>query len=122
MTNATKGKVIKGAAVTLDVAAPLIATLSQFPVWVERSSDATVSGLFLIFALLSILPFLKAIKEYFKSPSVWVIWIICFVFFVVMRNIIDEMLIVSFIGAVANIVGAGIYKVGKKVRSEEHNV
>ena len=69
MTNATKGKVIKGAAVTLDVAAPLIATLSQFPVWVERSSEATVSGLFLIFALLSILPFLKVIKEYFKSPS-----------------------------------------------------
>lgn len=118
MTNATKGKVIKGAAVTLDVAAPLIATMSQFPIWVERSSEATVSGLFLMFAILSVLPFLKVIKEYFKSPSVWMVWIIVFSIFIVLRNIIDEMILVSFVGMLANILGAGIYKIGKKVSGE----
>ena len=32
MKNTTKGKVIKGAALTIDVAAPLVATICQFPV------------------------------------------------------------------------------------------
>lgn len=112
MKNATKGKIIKGGAVALDVAAPLAATLSQFPIWVERSSEATVSGLFLLLALISALPFLKQIREYFKSPSVWVIWCLLFVAFVVLRNIVEEMLIVSFFGMIANLIGAGIYKLG----------
>ena len=50
MTNATKGKICKISAVVIDVAVPLIATIMHFPIWVERSSRATVSGLFLIFA------------------------------------------------------------------------
>ena len=57
MKNRTKGAIIKGAAITLDVVAPLVATLSQFPLWIEKSADATMSGLCLIFILISCLPF-----------------------------------------------------------------
>ena len=112
MKNSTKGKIFKTSAVALDVSVPFIATLTQFPIWVERSSDATMSGLFLMLAFFSALPFIKQLKAYFKSPSVWVVWTILLVFFICIRNIIDEMLIVSFAGAVANIIGAGIYKIG----------
>ncbi len=112
MKNTTKGKLIKGAAVLVDVAVPLGVTFSQFPVWVEESAEATMSGLFLIFALLSCLPFLKQIKEFFKSPSVWVLWIILFAILTALRSIIDQMIFVCFWGMVANIIGAGIYKLG----------
>lgn len=115
MRNATKGNIIKGCAVFLDVAAPLAATLSQFPLWVEQSAKATMSGLFLIFAFLSCLPFIKQIKAYFKSPSVWVVWVVLFVLFICLRNIINEMVIVCFVGMMANLVGAGVYKIGKIV-------
>lgn len=115
MRNATKGKIIKGCAVGLDVVAPLAATFTQFPIWVEQSSEATMSGLFLVFAFLSALPFIKQIKAYFKSPSVWVVWVVLFVLFVCLRNIINEMIVVCFVGMLANIVGAGIYKIGKIV-------
>lgn len=115
MKNATKGNIIKVCAVTVDVAAPLAATLTQFPLWVEQSSAATMSGLFLIFAFLSCLPFIKQIKAFFKSPSVWVLWIVLFVLFVVLRNIINEMIVVCFVGMLANIAGAGIYKLGNYV-------
>lgn len=115
MTNATKGKILKNSAVVIDVAVPLIATLAHFPIWVEKSSEATMSGLFLIFAFLSCIPFIKQILAYFKSPAVWVMWCIFFVLFVVLRNIIDEMVIISFAGLVANLIGAIIYKIGKNL-------
>ena len=112
MKNAVKGHIIKGVAVCVDVAVPLAATLTQFPIWVNRSSEATMSGLFLLFAMLSCLPFMKQIKAYMKSPAVWSVWCILFVLFVLLRNIINEMLIVCFFGMIANLAGAGIYKIG----------
>lgn len=119
MTKKTQGKVIKGAAIALDVVAPLVATLTQFPVWIERSSESTVSGIFLLLALISVLPFLKQLKAYFKSPSVWVVWIIVFVFLSVLRSILDEMIIVCFVGMISNVIGAGIYNLGKIIGGEE---
>lgn len=115
MTNRTKGNILKALAVTVDVSVPFAATLTQFPIWVEKSSEATMSGLFLVFAFLSCLPFIKQIKAYFRSPSVWVVWMVLLVLFVCLRNIIDEMLVVCFFGTIANVVGAGIYKIGNAV-------
>lgn len=112
MTNRTKGNILKAIAVTIDVSVPLAATLTQFPLWVEKSSEATMSGLFLIFSFLSCLPFIKQIKAYFRSPSVWVVWVVLLVLFVCLRNIIDEMVVVCFFGTIANAIGACIYKLG----------
>ena len=113
--NVTKGKIVQKAALLIDIGGPFAATLSQFPVWVERSSEATVSGLFLIFAFLSCIPFLKQLKEYFKSPSAIVVWGIIFAVFMVIRNIADEICFVSLVGLASNALGAGLYKLGSKL-------
>ena len=115
MKNTTKGKVIKGAALTVDVAAPLVATICQFPVWVEKSSSATISGVFLVFAFLSCLPFLNQIKTWLKSPSVPVLWCVFLVLFTLLRNIIDQMWIICLVGVISNSVGSIVYKVGNTV-------
>lgn len=119
MTRSTQGKIVKGAAIGIDVLAPLAATITQFPIWVERSSGATVSGLFLLFAMLSAIPFYKQIKEYMKSPSAPIVWTVIFTFLILLRNIIDEMVIVCFVGMLANILGAGLYNLGKIIGGEE---
>ena len=118
MKNITKGEVIKYAALTIDVAAPLIATICQFPVWVEKSSDATVSGIFLVFAFLSCLPFLNQIKTWLKSPSVPVLWCVFLVLFTLLRNIIDQMWIICLVGALANYLGSVVYKLGNTVAAK----
>lgn len=115
MKNTTKGNILKAAAIVIDVGAPLTATLAQFPVWIDRSSEATFSGIFLLFAFLSCLPFLNYIKAYFRSPAVWVVWLVLFVLLFALNNIIDEMLVVCFVGLVANCIGAIIYRIGKKI-------
>ena len=115
MKNNTKGKIIRGTALTIDVAAPLIATICQFPVWVEKSSSATISGVFLVFAFLSCLPFLNQVKTWLKSPSVPVLWCIFLVIFTFLRNIIDQMWIICLVGVISNFAGSLIYKLGNTV-------
>ena len=119
MKNKTKGMLLKGIALGIDVGAPLIATLTQFPIWIMKSAEATMSGLCLVFVLLSCLPFLKQLKEYFKSPSSWLVFTVLFFLFVILRNIIEQMLVVSFVGMVANIIGAGIYTLGRSIGEKE---
>ncbi len=119
MTRTMKGNLIKGAAIIFDVGVPFVATLTQFPVWVAKSSEATVSGLFLVLAFLSALPFLRQIKSWIKSPSVPVLFTVLAIFFIVLRNIIDEMVIVFVAGAVSNWIGAGIWKLGSCIACKE---
>lgn len=115
MKNKTKSKVVRWSSTGLCVAAPFAATLYQFPVWIEQSSEATVSGLFLLFAFFSCVPFIRQIKEYMKSPSSWVLWTIVLISAVAMRNIIDQMVIVAAVGLTANIIGLGLYRVADYV-------
>lgn len=113
MKNTTKSKICKITAIGVDVAAPLAATISQFPIWVDKSSSATISGLFLVFAFLSSIPFMKQIKAYLKSPSAWSMWCIFLVLFIALRNIIDQMVIIALVGLLSNACGEGIYKLGE---------
>lgn len=106
MSNAFKGFLIKKLALLIDVGVPLAVTVSQFPVWVERSSEATVSGVFVVFALLSCIPFLRRIKAFLKSPSAPVVWTLLFFFLVALNSIIDEAVFIAFYGACANLLGA----------------
>ena len=115
MSKSTKGKIIKTIALIVDVAGPLIATLICFPVWIERSTSATISGIAVFGILLSIIPVFKLIRKKSWTPSAWLIWVLLGVFFVTLRTIIDEMAIVSVVGAISNIIGAFVYKLGERI-------
>lgn len=119
MTNKTKGKAIKGGALALDVGVPLAVTLSYFPFWVEKSSEATVSGLAVVFVLLSLIPALKVIKKRLSSPSAWMVWSCLAVVLIAINAIIDQALVIAVFGAVSNSAGAVIYKVGDRVEKKE---
>lgn len=116
-----KGKILKDIAIIIDIFPALIATVCQFPIWIDRSSDATVSGVFLILAFFSVLPFIKQIKAYIKSPSVPVVWLVIFVLLALLRSIIDQMIIVSLIGLISNILGTVIYKIGERCERTSRN-
>lgn len=115
MTRKTKGNLLKCLALGVDVGAPLIATLTQFPAWTERSSGATVSGLFVLFALLSALPLLKQFGSMLKTPSVPVVWAIGCAALFCLRSIVDEMIIICAVGAISNAVGTVMYKYGESI-------
>lgn len=112
MYNKTKGRILHILALVIDIVPPLIATLTQFPIWVEHSSEATVSGIVLLLTFICCLPFIRQLKEYMKSPSIIVIWAIIYVLLVLLESIITQIIRVAFIGLVSNTVGAILYKWG----------
>lgn len=124
MSNRIKGKVIRYSAIAFDVGAPLIATLTQFPVWVQKSADATVSGMFLFLAALCCIPFFRQLRDVMKNPANPVFWVIMVAILVALRKIIDEMILVGVVAAIANITGSFIYKWGQAVeaRPEPENI
>ena len=119
MTNKTKGKLIKGGALTLDVGVPLAVTFSYFPLWVETSAETTVSGLAVIFVLVSILPMLRVLKNVIKTPSAPMIWAAIAVMLVGLSKIIDQAMVIAVSGAISNVAGSAIYKAGEKIESKE---
>lgn len=119
MTRQTKGNLLKYAGLGLDVGAPLVATLTQFPVMIERSAEATVSGLFIMFALLSGIPLLKHFGKMIKTPSVPVIWLIGCGLLLCLRSIVDEMIVICAVGALSNTAGAVMYKIGENIAGKD---
>ena len=109
-------RILKASAIAIDVGAPLIATLTQFPIWIERSSEATVSGIFLVFALLSVVPLFRYFKALVKSPSAPLMWGILLAFLYAMRVIIDEMIVISFVGLVSNVLGWVLFRWANNMR------
>ena len=115
MSNVVKSRIVKATALAIDISAPLIATLTQFPVWIEHSAEATVSGIVLLLAFFSCIPFLKHIKAYMKSPSIPIVWLILFVLLTLLNSIIDQMIVVCFVGVISNCIGTLVYKIGEKI-------
>lgn len=114
----TKRTILHISALTVDILPPVIATIAQFPVWIETSSEATVSGLAVLMLFFCALPFVNQIKEWLKNPSVPIMWAVIYVVFCLLQNIIDQIVIVAFIGLISNVVGTGLYKWGDIYNSE----
>lgn len=119
MSAKLKGKLLCFLALIIDVGAPLAATVSYFPVWVEKSADATISGIVVFLGLLSAIPLFRVIKEKLRSPSAWMIWFVMFLLFLALEPIVKEVKMISLIGFAANLVGAVIYKLGKRMIAKE---
>ena len=114
MRDVTKGRLLKAFALGIDISAPLVATFSQFPIWIEKSAECTVSGVVLVLVFFSCIPFLKQIKGFLKSPSIPVLWLIVFTALSLLNNIIDQMIVVCFVGLISNTIGTMVYKIGEK--------
>lgn len=115
MTDVTRGRLLKAIALCIDVGVPIAAILSQFPVWINRDTASTMSGLTLVLVAIACIPFYRQIREYFKSPSAPVLWFVLFIAFTILENIATEIKIVCFWGTAANLIGAAIYKFGSRL-------
>ncbi len=118
MKNSLKGKVIKILAVIICIMAPFTTALSFLPVWIERSSEATVSGLMLMIGAFFCLIFSKSLKPLLKIFPFWAIGIALFVALAILSNVIKEMVVIAFAIMVSNIIGCGLYKIGKYVENK----
>lgn len=101
-------------ALALCIVPPTLATLFYFPLWHTRGGAALLSGGTVLLVALSALPLMKFIAEKIRSAASWVMWSFIFVVFFLLSRIADEMTIISFFGAIGNILGALVFKLAKR--------
>lgn len=100
--------------VLISVTAPLIATVTYFPVWRIRGGAETLSGVALVFILICAMPLARLIKRALSSASIPLLWLYIFIVFYALESIAHEVTVVALVGFISNTVGAILYKIGRK--------
>lgn len=103
----------------LSVGAPLVATLSFFPIWVAQGGEFVVSGFTLLIAIICALPLYRWLKGGLASPSGITIWLVLFLIFFALARVADEMTVVAFVGFIGNVLGGIAFRLGKKFTEEK---
>lgn len=111
--SALRALLFRAVGLIFSVAPVLTATLLYFPLWQKESAAKALSGGVLLLILFSILPIFKLLKRIMKSPSVYMLWLICFLLFFSLAKIAEEMTVISFVGFIGNLIGAFFFKLGE---------
>lgn len=93
----------------------LVTTLMQFPIWVETSAKATISGIGLLLLIVSAIPILKAVAKYLSSPAIPIVWGILLLLVYLIKSIIDQVFIITAVGTVSNCIGYLVFKVRDRI-------
>ena len=116
--NTLKRHALTLVAILMSVAPPAAAILLYFPVWKSAGAVSVVSGFGMLLLTLASVPIFRLIKEKFKSPSAHVMWLIMFVLFFALSKIADQMIVISFIGFVSNLIASFIFRTARSGENE----
>ncbi len=94
----------------ISVVPTVVAVLSYFPLWAAEGGESVLSGFTALLLILSALPIYRALKHLLRSPSAWVMWLVCFLVFLLLSRIADEMTVISFVGLISNLIGALLFR------------
>ena len=106
-------------ALSLCILPPALATLYYFPLWRCRGGLALLSGGVVLLLIISTIPLMKLIAEKIRSAASYVMWSFILVTFLFLSEIADEMTVISFFGAVGNLLGAILFKIAKRGKDDE---
>lgn len=118
MTRGFTGLLLKIIAVSLSTLPPVIATLSFFPLWRQGGTLAVVSGFTLLLLLFSLSPLIKLIGRLLKSPTSTGLWLCLFLIFFALSKIADEMVVISLVGYLGNLLASFIWRISGRVKNE----
>lgn len=121
MRNRTKLLLSDLAARVVAVLPPAIVTLHHVPLFVKRSSEATLSGLALFALFICMIPLwrkLKDIKNFLFNASTPVLWIIAIIVFWFLAKIADEVISIAVAGCFGSCISAVISHLAKKKYGE----
>jgi len=110
------GVILRVLGLCCSIIPPALAILFYFPVWVERGGEYALSGFAALLMLAAFVPLFKLIKRSFFGLSSYMLWLIVFVVFFLVSRIADEMVVISFVGFIGNLVGAMLLKLGERCR------
>lgn len=116
MTNKQKGNILYYTGLVAAIAAPLITACVQLPIIKDTANTSEISALFIVCAFICAAPLYKHINITFKSPTNAVMWTVIFALAWSLDKIIHQIMLIAFVGMVANIICAFLCGIGNKLR------
>ena len=116
-----KSIILSFVGMVVSIVPPLITTVHYFPIWVERSPSATISGTVTFLGILCFVPLYKKLLQSLKTPSAPVMWGMLAALMFIMKEIANEMFVIAVVGAVSNLVGCAIFKYARKLKRRGAN-
>lgn len=115
-SNFSRGVILRVLGLCFSIVPPALAILFYFPIWIERGGEYALSGFAALLMLAAFVPLLKLIRRVFSTVSGYTLWLAVFLVFFCVSRIADEMVVISFIGFIGNIIGAVLYRLGERVK------
>ncbi len=97
---------------------PTVCTLSYFPLWVERGSGTTVSGMALVLLMICAVPLFRYFRKAIGTPSSPIVWLAIFLLFLFLSKIAEQITVISLVGFIGNLIGSVLFRLAKRVRGD----
>ena len=110
---------IKSIGLALCIVPAAVAVLSYFPLWESDDPVKLLSGFTVLLLAMTSRPLFKLVTERFRSAASLGLWLICFVVFFALEQIAGEMVVISFVGLVSNLIGAVLMMIGDRLEAEK---
>lgn len=100
----------------------LIAGYLKLPVIATKNAESTLTGSFTVVLISCIYPLYKGAIKLVKSPSapviMWVLFAVTYLLYKISRQTLGAMVLVFFIAAVGNTIGAALFLLAKTFKTK----
>ncbi len=100
---------------------PAICTLTYFPLWKAVGYEQCIAGGGALLLVLCLIPLYKLITRGFAKFSAYVMWLLLFLLFLALSKIADQMIVISFVGFVGNLLGAICFNIAGRLKGGKSN-
>lgn len=109
-----RSKVRELLALTVCILPPAAVTLHFFPTWFRVNRvEMVIPGVAVFFLCLAAIPIFRWIWRTLKTPACWMPWVVIWGILELIAPIYQQVRVIVFVGAVSNILGALLFKIGK---------
>lgn len=95
----------------------VITGMIKLPMFATKDASTTLTGSFMLVIVCAAYPLLKGMLKLLKSPSAWfILWLlfaVTFLLYNIERPTLGAMVMIFFVAAVGNTIGAVLFRVSK---------
>ncbi len=95
---------------------PAVCTLLYFPFWKMVGYEYCIAGGTALLLALCAIPLYKMIKRGLSNFSSYLMWLVLFLLFFALSRIAEQMIVISFVGFIGNLLGAICFFVAGRVK------
>ena len=95
---------------------PFVCTLSYFPLWKSTGFGTCIAGGSALLLVMCFFPILKFFNSAIKNYGSYFLWGVCFVLFFALSRIAEQMIVISLIGFIGNVLGSLCFAIADRRR------